>query len=83
MVDGIEHFNTHRFAPQAGLIAGDHNPVACAIEPCDCLEAAGDGAPFQIGGHGSARIDVDDAVPIENDQLHVSSSLGAGRTSQL
>jgi hypothetical protein len=77
LVDGVQRIHVEQPATDSRLIGGDHHPVTPLIEFGDGLEAAAYRFPLirrfdELGG-----ILVDDAVAIEDDELHDAQGRGA------
>src|SRR5690606_31376387 len=72
-MDGIERRHVEQPARQARLIAGHHHGISGLRQAGDGGQAAGQGHPF-VGRLDEGRaVLVDDAVAIENDELHCAS----------
>src|SRR3546814_11571681 len=55
---------------ESGLIADDKHAIAGLTQPRDRLEAAGDRSPFGDGLHVVRRVLIDEAVAVEDDDVH-------------
>src|SRR4029079_570505 len=55
------------------LVGGDRHAEAVLVEPCDRLDRSGDGAPLGRRLDVLVAVVVDDAVAVEDDELHAAS----------
>ena len=69
-MNGVQSVEIVKAPPYPGLIGRDDDLVASAIEPGYGFQAAGYGLPFVDLGHVVSQLDVDDPVPVEDDERH-------------
>ncbi|EXI70646.1 MAG: hypothetical protein AW07_03976 [Candidatus Accumulibacter sp. SK-11] len=73
VVDGVQRIHVEQAAADAGLVGRHHHPVTGLTEAADRLEAAGNRTPLGRRLDELLRVEVDDAVAIEDDELHTAS----------
>jgi hypothetical protein len=61
---------SNRPTPDAGLVGRHHHPPAPLVEPGDRLQRAGNRLPLFGRLDELPRVEIDDAVAVENDELH-------------
>jgi hypothetical protein len=71
-----------QMARYAGLIGGNGDGVACLAEGCNGINAARDRYPLVRRLDVVVGVFVDDTIPIQNDQLHVTLNWFADRRYQ-
>ena len=69
-VDGVEHPHVEQAAADARLVGRDHDAIAGVVEAGDRLDAAGHRPPLLGRLDELVAVVVDDAVAVENDELH-------------
>jgi hypothetical protein len=69
-VDRVQRGHVEEPAGDAGLVGRDHDPVAFLGEARDRLQAPGDGLPFVRALDERGAVESDDAVAVEDDELH-------------
>ena len=73
VVDGVQHRHVEQTAPDAGLIGCHHHAVAGLVQARDGFQTAGNGAPFFRVLDELLGVEVDDAVAVEDDELHAAN----------
>src|SRR5215204_2209792 len=81
VVDCIERRNFEEPASDAGLVRCQHDVIAGLSEPCDGFETAGYRPPLLRRLDVARAVLVDDAVPVEYDELHRTAGCGGSRKS--
>ena len=74
VVDRVQRRDVEQAAADARLVGRDDDAVAGMVEPRDRLERAGDRPPFVGRLDELVAVVVDDAVAVEDDELHVSTT---------
>src|SRR5262249_55418284 len=72
-VDRVQGRHVEKSATDAGLVGRDHHAPAVLREPRDRIQAARDRPPFVDVLDELVAVVVDDAVAVEDDELHDAS----------
>jgi hypothetical protein len=73
VVDGIQGVHVEQAAPDARLVGRHHHAIAPLRQAGDRLQAAGQRTPLVRRLDELVAVVVDDAVAVEDDQLHAES----------
>jgi len=75
VVDGVQRIHVEQPARDARLVGRDHHAVARLRQPGDRLQTAGNGLPFVRRLDETLGVEIDDAVAVENDEVHGKTRL--------
>lgn len=70
LVYGIEHVHVEQAAADTGLVGGNHDPISPLVQARDRIKRTRNRAPLLGRLDELLRVEVDDAIAVENDELH-------------